>query len=760
MLRATCVLPSIARLLPSCGVALALLATPSAALAQQGGEIRIRVVDAQGQAVTQAQVRIRGTDFASRLEDNGEARFRDVPAGDYVIEVTTETGGRGIEAVSVGVGEAVEVTITVSAAIGVADIVVSLAAELYTPRDVLRGADLTARTEASLGETLAGRPGVSSSYHGAGASRPIIRGLGGSRIRVLESGVGSGDASTTSPDHAPGVEAATADRIEVIRGPATLLYGGAIGGVVNIEDGRVPQRLPGSSATGSVTLRGGTVGRERNVGGRFDGAVGNVAYHMSGLYRNTGDFRVPHDGILPNTSITSSRVAVGLSHIGSRGFVGVSFSGLGNDYGVPGEHHHHGEGDDHEEEEDDHGEEDDHEEEDGNIRIDLRQRRADLMAGRDLGDGFFNSVNLRFGLADYQHSELLLHDDGDQDVEARFFNNEWEGRLEVRHQFARPGSGAFGIQARHRNFQALGEGQEVLIAPATTTTFAAFVFEEMRFGRAGLQAGARIESQRTSAEGFPARRSFLNMSGSVGAEFNVAGDMSLFLSGARAERAPTSDELFTSGQHLALLANEFGNPNLSSEVAYTVDAGVRLEGPIRGELSFFVNSFDSFIYRAISDAPDGGLRELRWRQAPAVFRGFEVQASTEIFHIGDGHLVLDAWGDYVRAELSDDNEPLPQIPPLSLGTGLGWSSPTWRGRASVRRIGAQNRIAPLETATDSYTMLDANVGYRLVQGAVLHDITLYGKNLTDQEARNHTSLIKEFVPLPGREIRLIYQLTF
>ncbi|WP_420633677.1 TonB-dependent receptor [Candidatus Palauibacter sp.] len=743
------------------------LAASTAIEAQQSGEIRVRVVDAFENSVEEADVRIVGLGRAMHIEGAEEARFPNVPAGDYLIEVESARAGRGLARALVVAGEITEVVVVVSFFFHGQELIVSVGAggtrsDLYTPSHVVRGIDLKASARTSLGETLSDQPGVNSSYHGPGSSRPLIRGLGGARVRVLESGLGSGDASTTSPDHAPGVEAMAADRIEVIRGPATLIYGSsAIGGVVNIVDGRVPNELPAHPLTASMTLRGGTVADERNLAGRIDGAAGRVAVHLSGLYRNTQDYAIPGfaaidedhgpgaeeeeaiPGILDNSSVETSRVAGGLSYVGDNGFIGVSFLGYDSDYGVPGGHGH--------------GEE---QEPEGDVRVDLRQRRADFMAGWRLGGAFLKGIEARFGVADYQHFEVLVDEaSGDRNIETRFFNNEWEGRLHAEHVLMEGSRGAVGIHAQNRNFEAIGE--EAFVPPTSTFQFAAFLFEEFDLGRVGLQAGTRIETRRTEAEGVSTRRTDQGLSASLGGVFRASDVVSFVLSAARSAKLPSAEELFSNGPHLATQVFELGDPNLGTETGYSFDAGVRIDGgSVRAELSVFSNSFAGFTYQVFTGAEEDGLPVARWSQADAVFTGFEVHTELELFHYGDGHFVLDASGDYVRAELTETDRPLPRIPPLRFGAGLGYESPTWHGHMQVRRVSGQDRVAAFEEPTDGYTLVGSSLGYRIFQGRIAHDIVLSGTNLTDREARSHTSFLKELAPLPGREVRLTYQLSF
>lgn len=750
-------------------LAIAPLAVGPPALAQQAGELRVRVVATDGTPADDADVRILGLGRVSHTDGAGEVAFPGVPAGTYLVEAESQRYGRGVERAVLEPGGSAEVEVTVSLLFHAPDIVVSaggegVLAELYSPASVMRGIDLRAGAQASLGETLAEAPGVSSSYHGPGSSRPIIRGLGGDRVRVLESGVGSGDASNTSPDHAPGVEAMIAERIEIIRGPATLLYGSsAIGGVVNIEDGRVPKELPAHPLTGSVILRGGTVADERNGAVVLNGAAGSIAYHASGLWRETDDYAIPghaeahheeepagdegEENILPNSAVETARFAAGVSYVGGNGFLGLAYSGYDSDYGVPGGHGHEEEGADGAEEE-------------GDVGIDLQQRRVDVESGWRFGGSFLKGISARLGVADYRHFEVIANDEtGTREIETRFFNDEWEGRLELQHAIGSSATGALGMQLRDRDFEAIGE--EAFVPPTSTSQVAVFLYEQFDFGALGVQAGVRLEHQSTTNETGGVDRTDDGVSASLGFIAEASEAVSFVVNGSRSAKLPTAEELFSDGPHLATLQFEVGDPDLEQEVGYSLDAGVRLvEGRVRGELTFFVNSFDHFIFQAFTGEERDDLPVSRWSQGDALFTGFEGRADVELFHAGNGHVVLDAWGEYVRAELTETDEPLPRIPPFGFGAGLGYEAPTWHGHVGVRRVTSQDRVASFEEETAGYTLWNASLGYRLFSGRLAHDIVLSATNLTDQEARSHTSFLKELAPLPGREVRLTYQLSF
>lgn len=739
--------------------------------AQETGEIRGTVLSAAGEPVADARVRLVGLGRAESTGPDGRFAFEGIRPGTYLLEVESPREGYSVERVTVVAGRAAEIESRLTHLYHGDAIVVTAAGarqatETFQATKVIGAEELRLTAEASLGETLKGEPGINATYFGPGASRPVIRGLGGDRIRILERGVGTGDASSTSPDHAVGVEPVAVERIEVVRGPATLLYGSsAIGGVVNVIDRRIPTELPARSITGTVQGRGGTVADERNGAAELNGAFGRVAWHLSGLVRETEDFDIPGFaeaeggeeegegpgqeeeeafGTLPNSFVETLRGAAGLSYVGERGYLGASFTTLDSKYGIPG----HGP-------EEEAGEEVGGEEEEG-AAIDLLQRRIDLEGEWRFAGGFFERLKARFGISDYRHFEL----EGDE-IGTTFENDEWELRVEGRHAVPGVLEGALGVQVRRRDFSAIGE--EAFVPPTETDQIAVFLFEELGDGPVRFQTGARLEHQNTTNLTEGIERDESGISASLGLMWDPSPPLTFVLSGSRAVKLPTAEELFSDGPHLATDAFEIGDPNLDAEVGYSLDASARLtRGPVRGSFTFFVNRYDDFIFQEFTGEEEEGLRVLVYAQDDALFRGYELEAEVDLFHhdTHDHHLLLDAWSDYVRAELTATDEPLPRIPPLRLGSGLRYEGNGWTGRAGLTRVTEQDRVGRFEEPTAGYTMLDASVGYRFFTSRLVHEVTLKGANLTNEEARNHVSFLKEVAPLPGRELRLTYSISF
>ncbi len=645
--------------------------------------------------------------------------------------------------------------------------------ELAQPTSVMDSDELVLRLQPTLGETLSREPGVTSTFFGAGASRPVIRGLGGDRIRILEGGIGTGDASTASPDHAVSIDPIVAERIEVLRGPATLLYGSsAVGGVVNVIDNRIPESVPDQKISGTVEARGGSVSDERSAAASFDGGGGKLAWHLDVLKRKTDDYKIPGfaessalraseaqegegyegeeeiRGLLPNSATESEGGALGLSYVGEKAFFGLSVSGLDSLYGIPGGHEH--------EEHEEGAEAGEAEEgEEAGVRIDLRQRRWDLRGGTTQPFGIFRGANVRFGASDYEHREL----EGEE-IGTIFTNESREGRLELLQRRIGPLSGSVGVQVQSRDFVALGD--EAFVPPTETRSWAGFVFQELVQGDWRFQAGGRFESQDVTAEADESRvRSFQSVSGSLGAVWQPVEGWSTGLSLSRSTKLPNAEELFSNGPHLATNAFEIGDPNLGEERSLSLDLTVRrTAGRVSGEVTVFANRFDGFIFEQATAEEQDGLQVFRFTQRDAELRGAELDGIVQLFHGDPHHLDLEVGADFVRAELRDTGDPLPRIPAERYRLGLHYRNERLTARIDGQRVGRQDRVSALETPTEGYTTLDASLGYRFFAPRAVFDVILKGTNLTDEEARNHVSFLKDLVPMPGRDVSLAVRTTF
>lgn len=740
------------------------------ALAQTGGTVTGRVVDTSGAPVTDATVQLIESRVSLQVDAGGNFTFTDAPAGHLHLLVESRRLGSTVAELELLEGASASIEIELDPAIHRETIVVSASpdargeSEVYQPVNVLGSEELQNRREATLGETLNKEVGVSSTYFGPGSSRPVIRGFGGDRIRILEGGMGTGDASNVSPDHAVSTEASTAEQIEIVRGPATLLYGSnALGGVVNVIDNRVPSRLPPAAVTGTLDLSAGTVADERLGAIDLGGAASDrIAWHLDLFDRQTGDYEIPgpaeseaaHDeeeieeeesGFLENSSLESRGGSIGASWIEGRGFVGLAFTGLESEYGVPGHAHH-----------EEHEEEPGHEEEEAeeHVRIDLQQSRVDLKAGYEPEGGFFRALNLRVARTDYEHVEL----EGEE-VGTRFTNDGWEGRLEAGHRPLGSLNGTLGLQLTSTDFVATGE--EAFIPPTVSTSQAFFIFEEINRGSFDFQFGARWEhlAHEVEADDLP-DRTFDGVSTSVGAIWHMSDAWALASSLARAVRLPTAGELYSDGPHAATRSYEVGDPALEEETSLGLDLSLRGQGEgWRAEITVFNNRFDGFIFESPTGEEVEEMPVFAYQQGDATFRGVEVEFHSDLLHREPWHLEVDLGGDLVRAELASGDD-LPRIPPMRLFAGLTLRGERARAGLEVRRIFDQERTAALESATDGYTMVNAHVAYRFFRAATGHELLLRATNLTDELARSHVSPLKDLAPLPGRNVSLSYRLLF
>lgn len=638
--------------------------------------------------------------------------------------------------------------------------------EVARPIEVLAGTDLDDRKASSLGETLASLPGVQSSYFGPGVGRPIVRGLDGARVQVLAGGVSSQDASTVSVDHALSIEPFLADQIEVFKGPASLLYGtGAIGGAVNVVDGRIPERVPETAdgLSGRAELRGNTVSDERTGLLRLDGGGGNFAFHADLLRRSTDDYRIPgfaesasllaeegetpdpdSAGRLENSAIASKGGAVGASWIGERGFVGVAYSFFDTLYGIPGHAHEHHDDDDHEDKRRRSKDEDDHHDEEEAVRIDLRQQRTDLKLGLQQPFTGHSSLNLRVGRNRYQHIEF----EGEE-IGTVFRNRGSEARFEAVHEPVAGWHGAWGLQYGRRDFSAVGE--EAFVPPSLTRDIGLFLVEEREFERLKLELGARLDRVQIAPEG-AAREDFDTVNLSAAGRFAVGDALHFQLGLDRSERAPTAEELYSDGPHIATQSFEIGDADLDSERSDRVELGLHwhVEG-FEVKAAAFHSRFADFIFLADTDEEEDELPVREWTQADARFTGFEVEAKWRIADGPGGRWDLRGFGDSVRARL-DRGGNLPRIVPARLGAELAWRRDGWRARLGAVHHAEQDRVAAFESETSGYTLVDAHLSYHWDTARTGWEVFLDGGNLTDREARRHTSFLKDLAPLPGRSL--------
>lgn len=705
--------------------------------AQTGGSVRGVVRTNTNEPAAGAEVQLVDLHRTATADANGNYSFTNVPAGRHLLVANHPRAGSSTSEINVSGDTTIDIVLDV--AIHSEEIVVSAtgdpraASELTQAVESVSGEELQARQQPTLGETLAQQPGVTSTGFNPGSSRPVIRGFGGDRIRVLEDGVGVGDASNVSPDHNVSIDPVNAESIEIVRGPSTLLYGSnAVGGVVNVIDDRVPMSQPGTLISGVVDLRGSSNAGERNGHLSLSGGKGLFAWQGSVNKRRTGDYDTPI-GTLFNSDIDAQSASVGGSVVTSRGYAGLSYTGYDTDYGVseagPGN------------------------EPDEIVRIDMRQRRWDAK-GELHNLGPFPRIRLRIGRTNYQHSEVV-----DGDAEATFRNKSNESRLEAQHRDWGLFRGAFGVQLSNRDFRV--EGEESLLPPTDTRNFAAFIFEEASLGQWRYQLGARYERQNVDVTSEELRdRTFTGLSGSAGVVFVPNDDYTVALSVSRSARLPVAEELYYNGPHEATSQFQIGDPNLRRESGNGIDLALRKRtGRVTGEISLFMQRFDGYIFENPTGDIEDDLPVFVFAQRDATFRGAEGHADIDLLHRDPNHLVLELTADVVRASLSGGGS-LPFIPPARLGAGLRFQGQSWYALGEVRRALEQNRVAGFESITPGHTLVNAALGYRFIVANTVHDVMLRGNNLLDKLAFNHLNPLKDVVPLAGRDFTLAYRLSF
>lgn len=648
---------------------------------------------------------------------------------------------------------------------------------LPTAASVLEGEALTREVRGTIGETLARQPGVTATFFGPNASRPILRGFDGERVRILTDGIGSFDVSNTSVDHAVAINPLNATRVEVVRGPASLLYGsGAIGGVVNVTDRRIAREIPDEFAHIDAIGTLASVNDERSISGSVDLPVGKtgLVVHADGSYLKTGDYRAggyvfsrdireaaaaiggefaedsEKRGRVDNSDAETWEVAGGVSWIGERGNMGISVSRLDSNYGIPPTLVLDGEDLSSEEgisrEMGGGGEE---------IRLDMRQTRVDARAEAIVGGAFLESVKFRFGWADYVHDEV----EPDGAIGTTFTSNALEARVEAV-QTERDGwKGATGAQILSRRFEAAGE--EAYIPLNQTDQFGLFTVQSFDMGGYGLEFGARYEHTNVSSAPLGIRRNFDAFSGSVGASVGLGDLFRLSGSVAYTERAPAAEELFANGAHAATNAFEIGNPDFDKERSLGFEAVLRGRGEgWRLEVSGFFNRFYDFIYLAPTGQEEDDLPVFLYTQGDSRFWGFEVEGAVTVVRFGDTAIDVTGLADYVKADLLGGQGSVPRIPSLRFIGGVEANGGAFGGRLEVEHVTRQDQVASFETETPAYTLVNASAAWRPFGEENPTALILSVNNIFDVDARRHTSFLKDFAPLPGRDVRLTARFSF
>ena len=681
--------------------------------------------------------------------------------------------------------------------------------ESALPVSVLGGEKLRNRQAATLGDTLERQPGVNTNFHGNVASTPIIRGLSGPRVLITQNSLDVSDVSRVGPDHSVASEVSTAQQVEILRGPATLFYGsGAIGGVVNVVDKRVPTD---PETRGEVLLSRESVNRQNLASFNATSGTNTVAFYADGFWREADDYTVPvapeqevHDEswsgdfTVANSAEESNGYTLGSSYLLNNGYVGFSVGRLAREYGIPGHSHGH--------------------EEEAEIYADLEQDRYQLLSELEVDLPGLRAIHTRAAYTDYTHAEI----EGGV-VGTRFINQTSEVRLDLLHKEWAHWKGAVNIH--YKQAEVAAEGAEAFTPPSTSKTIAMAVMEEKHLGDVLVQLGARFERVTLTADrvllpaleahghddsdadhqdhGVEATRvfgvdhEFTPVSLSVGAVWDFTPGYNLGVSLSRSQRAPSASELLSFGPHIGTRAYEIGalfaphqddgevhfelnRADFELETSNNIDLTLRKhEGQFGVIVNAFYNQIDDYYYQYATglfvesghdhgdedhegheDEPDNDAHEDElpvyvFTHADAKLYGVEVQT---LWKLND-RWQTSLFADSVQAQLNNGSD-LPRTPPLRFGADLDFTGQRLSATFSWTHYAKATQLAELETATDGYDMLDATVTYHLPVGPADLALFMKAENLTDTEARVHTSFIKDIAPRPGRNFSLGVRGTF
>ncbi|WP_397577402.1 TonB-dependent receptor, partial [Sphingorhabdus sp.] len=652
--------------------------------------------------------------------------------------------------------------------------------DILSGTSAVSGDVLAEKTRAQLGDILSSLPGVSATSFSPGASRPVLRGYQGNRVAVLTDGIGNIDASNTSADHAVTIDTLTVERIEVLRGPAVLLFGGqAVGGAVNALDKRIPRAIPDEAVHVDALAGYGSAARDWSGGASVDVPLTDrVVVHLDGSYRNSDDLRTggyilaptlraevldfaaeetsegnleeaaealelaDQSGRIPNSAVKSWTAAGGIAFIDDGGNIGLSYSIYDTNYGIParpGSGHAHADGEGGEEE--------------APVTIGMWQYRFDVRGELDLGDGLFEQLRLRAGYANYSHTEF----EGDE-IGTIFNSKGIEARAEFIQNDRGGWRGASGAQYQSRNLDAIGA--EAFVPPNKSQQFGLFTLQEFTAGNLDAEVALRFDTAELRADTKGISRSFNNVSAAFGVGYHI-GDLKIGANLSRTGRAPAVEELFSNGPHIATQAFEVGDPLLKSERAWNGELYARYDtADTAFNLTLYSNRFDNFIYEAETGAVEDALPVFQYFQNDAKVWGVEFQGSQNVARFGDVDLKVDAVADYTRAKISGGAGNVPRIPPLRVLGGVELNGTRLDLRGEVEWSDAQTKTAPFETATDGFTLVNATATWRPFGSDRNISLIASANNIFDVVARRSASFTKDFVPLSGRDFRLSARISF
>ena len=756
---------SVRLLVVRCIAAVCVLALATASAAQSGVTISGRLINSlSGDPIPDAVVQIDELRVTVTSTEEGLFTFANVPPGTYHLSVRSDGySSRRTEVVVAAAVSGLEIAVDPELHF---EQMVSVSPEArsqfeaYQPTAVLAGQELSKEVEMSLGATLEGQPGMASRSFGPAPSRPVVRGLDGDRVQILQDGQRMGDLSSQSGDHGVTVNPASAQRIEVVRGPATLLYGAnAIGGLVNVITEDIPTR-PMTGATGNFTADLGTAARE--AGGAADIRAGNgrLALHAGGGGRRSGDVETP-EGTVDNSQSRNGFGNIGLSWTGDRGYFGGSYGYDDTKYGIPVV-------------------------DDGVLQLTPRRHSFSLRGGGQGFEGAFDTFRATLSVRRYQHDEL----EGEE-VGTAFTNDTMEVEVLGSHRAVGRLKGSVGGWVLDRAFDA--RGAEALSPAVDQRGFAAFLFEEVTWPHVTVQFGGRVDRNRYAPLG-EEERDFTSASGSLGLLFRpaaAADRLTIAASLAHAARPPALEELYFFGVHHGNFALEVGNPDLKSERALGFDLSLRVRGSrASGEVTFFRNDIRDFIFRREFDEEEFEAREdefierfggrepaghehahgdgegeshaaeeiaiVEFVGSDSVLQGVEAHADVSV----TSRIFVEAGADFVRGSLKESGDALPRLPPFRVRGGLRYQYAGLQAGGEIVGVAKQGRTYGIETPTDGYRLLKLFASYSFPTGGAASTITVRLDNAANELYRNHLSLIKHVVPEMGRNFKLLYNLRF
>jgi iron complex outermembrane receptor protein len=691
-----------------------------------------------GDTVPNALVNIQSPTLMRQTRSGSDGRFSfpDVPAGGYQLTVRVDGYLPARSDITVGAA-ALSSDLQLSPELHFSE-VTSVSPEgkdafvSFQSTEALGGQELTKELRGTLGATLENQAGVALRSFGPGPARPVIRGMDGDRVLITEDGLRMGDLSSQSGDHGVNVNPASAQKLEVIRGPATLLYGAnAIGGLVNVVTNEIPT-APVTKATGLLTLDAGSAASEGGAAGNVTVGNGKFALNVGGSGRRAGDFKSP-EGTIPNSFNRSGAAQVGAGYTSDRGYFGGSYGYDRSHYGIPLV-------------------------EAGETNLDPRRQNFTVRGERRQMGGLFDSFRGSLGVRRYRHDEL----DGTE-IATSFRNDTSEIELLGHHRAAGKMSGSIGGSVLTREFEATGE--EVLSPLVDQKGYAGYLYEEVSASsHVQVQFGGRVDRAKfTPASDEPAR-DFTNVSGSLGLLLLPTEQTTFAFSLARASRNPALEELYFHGPHGGNNAFENGDPNLDSEHSLGFDASVRWRNPVAsGEVTFFVSKINNFIFRQFTGSEAEDLPDTFFAQADGRMQGVESHVDVRA-----GMIWLEGGLDYVRGDLTSIDVPMPRIPPLRGRAGLRLQKNAFQAGIDGTFTAKQDRIYTVavgrlvagETPTDGYNLMKLFASYSFGSGATVNTITARLDNATNTRYHNHLNFLKDLAPEVGRNFAIVYGVKF